>query len=172
MLVVLIIGPPGVGKTSTLTALEDLLTDRDVRHAAVEVEALSWAHPPLSDPLTFRNVAAIRDAYAEAGYDLLVCGATVTSEAYLEGLFQALRPAERIVVRLDADEPTLRERIERREPPEWSGLAGLLSAVGELAAISRSLENIDAVYSTTDLSPDEIALRVNAEVVAARVATR
>jgi|SRR5215831_10613554 len=166
MFVALIVGPPGVGKTSALVALDNLLADRDIPHAAVEVEALSWAHPPLPDASTFPHLAAIRDAYEDAGYDLLLCGATITSEAYLEAVVRALRPGGRIVVRLDADELTLRERIERREPPDWSGLANLLSASGEIAVVSRRLKNVDSVYSTHDLSPHEIAIRV-ADVLAA-----
>jgi len=166
MFVVLFVGPPGVGKTSALTALENLLTDRGIRHAAVEFEALSWAHPPLRYASAFQHLASIRDAYVDAGYDLLLCGATVTSDAYMEDLLQALRPSEQIVVRLDADELTLCERIVRREPSEWSGLARLLSASSEIAAASRNLKNIDAVYSTEDLSPREIALQVGAALAA------
>jgi dephospho-CoA kinase len=36
-----ITGPPGAGKTEVLTALSDLLVADDIRHAAVEVEALT-----------------------------------------------------------------------------------------------------------------------------------
>jgi hypothetical protein len=89
----------------------------------------------------------------------------------MEGVLQALRPGEQLVVRLDADELTLRERIERREPPEWSGLAALLTASGTIATASRKLANIDAVYSTHDLAPREIALRVGAALAGAQEAT-
>jgi Ni2+-binding GTPase involved in maturation of urease and hydrogenase len=44
---ILITGPPGSGKTSVLTALADALSDDDVPHAALEVEAVAWTHPPL-----------------------------------------------------------------------------------------------------------------------------
>jgi Ni2+-binding GTPase involved in maturation of urease and hydrogenase len=49
MFSVVVIGPPGSGKTSVLTALHDVLADSDVAHAVVEVEAIAWAHPPIAD---------------------------------------------------------------------------------------------------------------------------
>ena len=62
---ILITGPPGSGKTSVLTALSDALSDDDVPHAAVEVEALAWTHPALDDE---RRLAHVRTVCA--GHDL------------------------------------------------------------------------------------------------------
>ena len=49
MFALVLTGPPGAGKTSVLEALTDALSAEDVRHATVEVEALTSAHPPLDD---------------------------------------------------------------------------------------------------------------------------
>jgi Ni2+-binding GTPase involved in maturation of urease and hydrogenase len=47
MFALVLTGPPRAGKTSVLTALVDALSDDDIAHAAVEVEALVWTHPAL-----------------------------------------------------------------------------------------------------------------------------
>jgi Ni2+-binding GTPase involved in maturation of urease and hydrogenase len=49
MFTLVLTGPPGAGKTSVLEALSDALTADDIGHAAIEVEALTSAHPPLDD---------------------------------------------------------------------------------------------------------------------------
>ena len=49
MFALVLTGPPGAGKTAVLEALSDALSAEDVRHATVEVEALTSAHPPLDD---------------------------------------------------------------------------------------------------------------------------
>ena len=48
MVAVVITGPPGAGKTSVLEALSDALVLDDVRHATIETEALTAAHPALA----------------------------------------------------------------------------------------------------------------------------
>ncbi len=65
MFTVLITGPPGVGKTSVLTALVDALTDDDVPHAAIELETLAWTHPALSGELWLRHVKTTCALYSE-----------------------------------------------------------------------------------------------------------
>ena len=146
-------GPPGSGKTTVLQALQNALADDDIKHAAIEVEALAWAHPTPSDSQSFRHLAAMRDLYGEVGYGLILCSATITSPAYMRDLLAALAADDRLVVRLDADSPTLRHRIIEREPPSWSGLPHLLDAVEGISIDSRLLTNVDAAFSTTDGSP-------------------
>jgi Ni2+-binding GTPase involved in maturation of urease and hydrogenase len=70
---VILVGPPGVGKTSVLTALMDLLIADDVRHAAVEAEALARS-------------------FRERGYPVLLVAATVESEDHLQRLLDAAGP--------------------------------------------------------------------------------
>jgi Ni2+-binding GTPase involved in maturation of urease and hydrogenase len=42
---VVVTGPPGSGKTVTLTALRDVLIKDRVAHAAVDVDEVAWAYP-------------------------------------------------------------------------------------------------------------------------------
>lgn len=162
MFAVVVTGPPGSGKTSVITALQNVLADDGVQHAVVEVEALAWAYPSLTDEQSFRHVASVREMYADAGFGLIVCGATVTSNGYLSALLQALAATEQLVVRLDANAATLRQRIVDREPPEWSGLPQLVEATDGIARASRLLDDVDMTCSTEEASPIEIADRIRA----------
>jgi hypothetical protein len=128
----------------------------------MEVEALAWAHPPVSDEDSFRRLATLCRAYEDAGYPLLIVGATATSADYLAAVIVAVAPDDYLVVRLEADPQTLRERIIAREPPEWSGLPRLLDAADEIAVASRSLEDVHLVCSTEDSSPLGVAAQIRA----------
>jgi hypothetical protein len=154
---VVVIGPPGSGKTSVLTALHDVLADREVVHAVIEVEAVAWTHPPLADEQSFRHLAGLCRAYEAAGCPLLVVGATATSEDYLAAVIEAVAADDYFVARLEADPLTLRKRIIAREPAEWSGLPRLLDAADEIAAASRSLKDVHLVCSTENASPLAVA---------------
>jgi predicted kinase len=157
---VVVAGPPGSGKTTVLTALENALADDGIEHAAIEVEAISWSHPPVSDEQSFLHLAAIRQMYAKAGYSLILCGATITSRQYLDGLLAALSAHEYLLIRLEGDPLVLRQRIIDREPPSWSGLPDLIESTEAIAATSRLLPGVDAVFSTTDTSSLQIAEQI------------
>jgi molybdopterin-guanine dinucleotide biosynthesis protein len=157
---VVVIGPPGSGKTSVVTALHDALADDDIAHAAIEVEALAWAHLPISDAQSFQHLASLCDAYKAAGCELFVVGATATSADYLAGVVSAIETDEYLVVGLDADPQTLRKRIVAREPSEWSGLRQLLDAVDEIALTTRALGDVQLLCSTDNASATMVAEQI------------
>ena len=132
MRAVLITGPPGSGKTSVLTALVDALSDDDVAHAALEVEAIAWTHPPLDDEQRLARVRALC-----AGHDLVLVGDTIETEDELAQLIGAIGAEDVFVVRLHAAPDTLAERIVAREPPHWSGLAGLVEHARAMPSVRR-----------------------------------
>jgi len=80
----------------------------------------------------------------------------------LSALLLALAATEQLVVRLDANAATLRQRIVDREPPEWSGLPQLVEATDGIARASRLLDDVDMTCSTEEASPIEIADRIRA----------
>jgi len=159
---VLVVGPPGAGKTSVLKALHDALADEGVVHAAVEVEALSWRHPPLTGEQELRQVETIREAYEQTGVELFLWGATATSQDHLDSLLAAIAADEHFVVRLEADPATLRARIVDREPAGWSGLDRLVAVSEELALQSETFDRVDLAVSTQGTSPSAVAERIRA----------
>ena len=115
-----------------LEALTDALSAEDVRHATVEVEALTSAHPPLDDEQWPVPVEAICGLYRRFGYELLLVTATVESDEDLRGVLAAIGADEHVVVRLDAEPETLRRRIIEREPDTFTELDELVAASARL----------------------------------------
>jgi DNA polymerase III delta prime subunit len=157
---VLITGPPGVGKTSVLTALVDELTDDDVSHAAIELETLVWTHPALSDELWLRHVKTTCALYREAGHRLLLVAETLETDDDLNQLLDVLDADESFLVRLEAQPATLVERIIEREPESWSGLTDLVEHTQELAVTMPALSGVDLVLTTDAERPEAVAHRI------------
>jgi broad-specificity NMP kinase len=153
-------GPPGAGKTSVLEALSDALVDDDVRHAAIETEALTSAHPALDDERWFAHVAAACALYREDGYELLLVVATVEGAPDLRRLLEAVAAGEHAVVRLEAAPATLAQRIAAREPAGWSGLGALIDASARLTPVIAGLDGVALALSTEAEDPRAVAERI------------
>ncbi len=150
-------GPPGAGKTAVLEALSDELTAEDVRHATVEVEAITSAHPPLGDDQWAMPVEAICGLYRRFGYDLLLISATVERAEDLRNLVAAIAADAHVVVRLHAEPETLRRRIIEREPETFTELDELVAASARLAPVIAGLDGIALALSTDSRRPAEVA---------------
>jgi dephospho-CoA kinase len=156
----LITGPPGAGKTAVLEALTDALSAEDVRHATVEVEALTSAHPPLDDDQWPAPVEAVCGLYRRFGYELLLVTATVESDADLRGVLAAIGADEHVVVRLHAEPSTLRQRLIDREPDTFTELDELVAAAARLSPLIAGLDGIALAISTERERPAALAERI------------
>jgi hypothetical protein len=157
-----ITGPPGAGKSAVLEALSDQLVVEDVRHASVEVEALTSAHPALGDDQWTAPVSAVCGLYRDFGYELLLVTATVESQADLDAVLRAIGGDGHDVVRLEAAPGTLRRRIVEREPRGWAGLDELLSASERLGPVIAGLGGVALALSTENQEPRTVAERIRA----------
>jgi adenylylsulfate kinase-like enzyme len=61
----LLTGPPGAGKSTALEALSDGLHDDDIRHAALDADAICWAHPHLTPEERLRHLRTISALYRD-----------------------------------------------------------------------------------------------------------
>jgi broad-specificity NMP kinase len=152
----LLTGPPGAGKTTTLTRLMGSLEADGVRYAAVEVEALALVHPWPDDDAAFDHLRFVAHSFAGRGYPLLLTSATVTDARYLDRVRDALPTDDVLIVRLTARPETLRARISEREPADWVGLLRLLDAAQELAGAMIALPDVDIVLDTETDDVDQI----------------
>jgi hypothetical protein len=143
-----------------LTALTDLLQAEDVRHAAVEVEALALVHPLPDEDAAFAHLEFVADSFRRRGYPCLLVSATIEDGAYLRRLLDALPSDDVLLVRLEAPTELLRERVTRREPPEWVGLPRLLAVTDTLAPSIAALPGVDLVVSTVDTDPSRVAAAI------------
>jgi AAA domain len=157
MFALVLTGAPGAGKSSVLEALSDGLLRDDVRHAMIETEALTSAHPALEDEQWVAPVQAVCALYRRFGYELLLIVATVESEEDLRRLAAAIGAEEHAVVALVAAETTLRRRIVAREPEQWSGLDALVESTGRIAAVIADLKDVTLTLNTDGESPGDVA---------------
>jgi broad-specificity NMP kinase len=153
-------GPPGAGKTATLTALMGSLEAEDVSYAAVEVEALALVHPWPDDDAAFDHVRCVASSFERRGYPLLLVTATVTDASYLERLRAALPGDDMVLVLLTAAPSLLQARITRREPADWVGLPRLLAAASQLAEAMSTLPDVQLVLDTERLDLADVVAAV------------
>ncbi|UGS36474.1 AAA family ATPase [Capillimicrobium parvum] len=164
MLVVVITGPPGAGKSAVLTALSDALSDHDIAHAAVEVESVVWTHPALSDEQWLRHVRVHCELLRDAGHRLLLLAQTLETDDDVAGLLAAVGADQVFLARLEANPATLAARITEREPASWSGLQALVQHAQALATSMPDLAGVDLVLSTDGQRPEAVAERILAAV--------
>ena len=121
--VLVVTGPVGVGKTSVATAVSDLLSEREMPHALVDMDGLRSCYPsPEGDPfniaLAMRNLTAVWFNYREAGAARLVLADVVESQREITGYREAIPDGDVRIVRLTASISTIHARLEGRETAE------------------------------------------------------
>lgn len=159
----LITGPVGVGKTTVAVEVSELLEKRNVPHAVIDLDSLSWSYPPPPDDrfrnrLTLRNLAAIWPNYSAAGTERLVLARVIESRSELDPLRAAVPGAEIQVVRLRASPSVLQERVRRREL--GSGRDWHVRRPVELAQTMDHQGVEDYVVETDGQSVAEVAARI------------
>ncbi len=158
MLALVITGPPGAGKSEVAAALHDALGEAGEDVALVESDELERSYPPIERTRSIEHLRMLAGSYRALGTPLLLVTATLEDDSHREEVLAATGAERALLVRLEADSETLRERILSREPPGWQGLPELLNASRALAAsIPRDVGGVDLVLSTEGRRPAEVA---------------
>ena len=98
-------GPVGVGKTTVLVEMHDILAARGVPHACIERDALAYSWPPrgrFNEAAALENLAAVWANFHRAGAERLVVAGVVESEADVDGYRRAVPGARITLCRLTA----------------------------------------------------------------------
>jgi hypothetical protein len=109
----------GAGKTAVLGEACDILSQRGIVHAAVDVDALGLSHLPSqapSDGVMFDNLRAVCANYAAAGVQRFLLARAIQNPAQLKLCREALPFADTVVCRLVASIETMQQRVETRDP--------------------------------------------------------
>ena len=162
MFAVLITGPPGAGKTAAMTALCDALAGDQVPHAGADADEVAWAYPFPDLAGRCAHLRAWRESHARAGATLLVVAEVVESDAHLADVLAALGADDHLLVRLEAEPATLRERIIAREPDGWFALEHLLSEMEQLHVSMPALEGVHLVLDTERLTTAQVTEAIRA----------
>ena len=156
---ILLIGPVGSGKTTTLHEVEAILAAQETPNAIVDLDWLAWATPPESSgvshhELLVRNLADVWENYRAVGIRHIAVARALHDAAEVQCVRNALRGCETCVIELVGDSSVLRERIRRRDT--GVELAEHLAMLDAFDAIERDLRP-DAIVAFDDQTPEQIA---------------
>jgi hypothetical protein len=149
--VLVLSGPIGVGKTTILGEVSDLLRELGEHFVAIDFDALTQVFPwpdPFGMGIGSRNLAAVWANAAAVGARRMVLASVIETDYDLGLILDAVPGAEPFVIRLAADESVLTDRIRRREIGSARGWH--LERSFELADILRRAGLEDAVVESDD----------------------
>ena len=153
---ILLTGPVGVGKTTTLHEIEALLDAGRVPNAILDLDWLAWATPArgTAHDLLVRNLADVWRNLHDAGIAHVAMARMLHDEGEIADVRAALAGCETFTVELALDMDELRERIRRRD----SGveLAEHLAYLDRWAGMADGLR-ADAVIPVDGRTPAEVA---------------
>ena len=156
-------GSVGVGKTSTLIEIHDILEKREVPHGCVERDALGYSWPPqgrFNERIIELNLLCVAKTFLAAGAERLVIAGVIETPNDLKVYDRSIPNAEIQVCRLTADVELRRERLRNRE--KGTGLDWHLERTVELDLI---LDNAGIGHFTVD-NGDRPLREVASEVLA------
>ena len=113
--VLVLTGSMGTGKTTTLAEASDLLTARNIRHAAIDLDALGLAHVGTDNDLMLQNLASVCANVEASGITRLLIAAAVESRDELARLQRATNARAIAVCRLRAPVAVMEQRVAARE---------------------------------------------------------
>jgi len=131
-------GTMGSGKSAILAEASDILAERNIQHAAIDVDALGLAHLSFgaSDPVMWDNLRSLCRNYSQLGVTRFLLARALESASELR-LCQEIVPAKNsIVCRLTASMAVMQRRVELREPGILGG-----AYMARVAILNSLLEN-------------------------------
>lgn len=161
--VVIVTGPVGAGKTTTMWTLGELLSAATVPHAVLDVDEVRAFHPTPPDDrfglrLGRRNTAAVTANYLAEGARVLVLADVIEHSGDVDDYRRMLPGAEITVVRLYVPMETIFRRLETREPE--ATLAWYRHRAPELQAIMERERIGDLVITVGQRTPADVAAEI------------
>jgi hypothetical protein len=114
----IITGTMGAGKTAVMGEASDILAQRQIVHAAIDMDALSLAYlPPAasSDGVMYDNLRSICRNYADLGVRRFLVARAIEDGAQLRLCRDIFPAASTIVCRLTASIEEMKRRVQIRD---------------------------------------------------------
>jgi len=114
----IITGTMGAGKTAVLGEASDILAQRQIVHAAIDLDALGLAHLPsaaFSDSVMYDNLRSICGNFAALGVQRFLLARAIEDEAQLKLCREIIPAANTVVCRLVASIEAMKRRVRMRE---------------------------------------------------------
>ena len=160
----LLTGTVGVGKTSVAAAVGDLLRERQVANAVVDLDDLrrAWPAAPgdrFNTTVMLGNLSAVAANYVESGFTTLVLAGVLETADDRRQHAEAV-PVPLTVCRLVADLDVVHRRLRVRHVDDHDGLAWHLHRSAELAAIQDESAVEDLCLDVSAVSVADAASRL------------
>lgn len=154
-------GPPGVGKTTVAWQVFSLCADGGLNPAMADLDLLGAAWPaPVDDPhqnrLKAQNLAAVWANFRAAGCRRLIVAAVVETHTEKQ-LLRAAVGADLLLCRLEASDEMLAQRIRSRGRDFGDDLAKLVRRAAELSAQLADDDISDIVVNTDSQTIESVA---------------
>jgi len=132
----IITGSMGAGKTSILGEASDILAQRQIAHAAIDLDALGLAYLPTgttNDEAMYANLRSVSNNFAALGVTRFLLARALENRSELDMCRGMVSASDTTVCRLTASIETMERRVTMRE----SGVSQreYVSRVAELNAI-------------------------------------
>jgi|SRR5712664_2030344 len=114
----IITGTMGAGKTAVLGEASDILAQRQIVHAAIDLDSLALAHLPSaapSDGVMYDNLRSICRNYAALGVQRFLVARAIEDSAQLKFCRDIIPAAGSVVCRLTASIEAMKRRVQMRE---------------------------------------------------------
>ena len=114
----IITGTMGAGKTTVLGEASDILALRHIAHAAIDLDALGFAHLPSAasnDGVMYRNLQSVCQTYASLGVRRFLLARAMEDRAELELCRGVVSATSTVVCRLTASIEAMQQRVKMRE---------------------------------------------------------
>jgi hypothetical protein len=165
----IITGTMGAGKTAVMAEASDILSGRNMVHAAIDLDAFAVAHLPSisgNDEIMYRNLRSVHKNCADAGLERILLARAIENRAMLN-LIRGIVPAPHTVVcRLTASIEAMQQRVAMRDRGMLQ--RELVARVAELNAILDrvALEDFTVVNENRSLTDVALEMLVKAGWIA------
>jgi guanylate kinase len=160
---IVVTGPVGAGKSTTMAAISEELERLHIPHAVVDMDYLRWLYPrPEGDrfavELGYRNLAAIWPNFRERDVACVVLADVVETRDQVRAYEEAMPGTSVTVVRLDVPMPELERRLQGRESE--ATIAWYLDRAPELRGIMEREGIGDIVIDVGTRQPTDVAREI------------
>lgn len=160
---IVVTGPVGSGKSTTIDAISEILSLRSVRHVAIDMDYLRWVSPhPEGDRfgmrLGFRNLSAIWPNMVATGIRCAILADVVESREQIAEYRLAMLGTDVTIVRLDVPMIEIERRLHGRETEK--SIAWYLRRAPELQSIMEQQGIGDMVIDVGSRSPEDVATEI------------
>lgn len=154
----IITGTMGAGKSAVMAEASDLLTLRQIAHAAIDLDALGIGYFPSAasrDGLMYENLQSVRRNYASQGVKRVLLARAMEDRAELELCQSTISAVNTVVCRLTARLETMQQRVRMRELGVMQ--EEFVARVAKLNAILDRAGLLNFTITNEDRSPTEVA---------------